>query len=356
MHEYLDCDPTDSPKMVKWAKYFVVTLFQIISCYIMTQEIEVVIETTRMLEWISNTFFDHRSSIYLSIMEYVRLVYSKFEFQLNEKNEMIYCIKNIVDKHLKKEFLSGFEDNEERIITNYGHIPQKSNEEIAFLKSMDKEFISWQKGTNWKLQAVDFIRKIHDEKMKEKIEMDIEKNNRRVLLRSNNSPIFEQKRKEISVYDGDEETRGEYVSDTYRKGKHSKNNFSISTKNNSLFTIKHHKKSLSLSNINYNGNYYNIQEDEKTSDFGSLFTSRNYKRGGMKGSTSFKNLAKIESKKSEADSKISKRSKSARNVIQRIKKFRAVTLRNPVEKKKNLKEIVDSQKSYQDCNYFFTYF
>lgn len=50
MNEFMDCDSTESTKMVKWSKYFIITLLQMISGFLMTDEIAQAIESAKMIE------------------------------------------------------------------------------------------------------------------------------------------------------------------------------------------------------------------------------------------------------------------------------------------------------------------
>lgn len=227
MHEYLDCDPSDSPKMIKWAKYFISVLFQMIACYINTQEIQVVIETARMMEWITIAFFDPRSSYYLSIFDYTKTIYNKFEYNLNEKNELIFSLNKIVEKHFKKDYLHGFIKYETEIETNIGFIPNPSNEETAFLKKLEKEYDCWKKPEEWDIRPIEMIRNHHDEKVTSKAEKELE--NQLMITKSKTS-------QQIILSDQGEE-KSEFLMHSYRK-RHTKNNFSVSTKNSSLFTLK----------------------------------------------------------------------------------------------------------------------
>lgn len=49
MNEFINCDSTESTKMIKWSKYFIVTLFQLISAFLMIDELAQAIETLKMV-------------------------------------------------------------------------------------------------------------------------------------------------------------------------------------------------------------------------------------------------------------------------------------------------------------------
>lgn len=103
MNEFIKCDSTESLKMIKWSKYFIVTLFQLISGFLMIDEVAQAIESAKMIEWITKAFFDPKKIFYLNIMDYLEYVYSRFDFPLMENLEMCSFMQRIIDKHFHPE-------------------------------------------------------------------------------------------------------------------------------------------------------------------------------------------------------------------------------------------------------------
>lgn len=339
MHEYLDCEPSDSPKMVKWAKYFISTLFQMTTCYIKTQEIEGVLETARMLQWTTNVFFDPRSSYYMSIMSYTKVIMQTFELKLREKNELISFIDLMLRKKFKEEYLAV----ERRVkakkvkLKKGGFIPKPSEEEISFLKN---KLYFWLKPSEWKIQPIEMIRNRFDKLKMEKIQKDLEM---KIYQSNSKSPLgrklnLSKKKKENS----------EFLMRSYRK----KNNMSISTKNSSLFTIKKHSKTNSM-NFLHKRNTSTMGGNKE--GLGSVFSTflkpeRSKKKKKSSSSSSYRLKTKDSRDNSRSVFSSSKRSQSSRKTIGRGKEHRRKKIKKDEIQEKKLADIINNQKSHQDCN------
>lgn len=346
MHEYLDCEPSDSDKMVKWAKYMVPTLFQIISCYITINKFEVVIETSRMLTWICETFFDHESNYFLSIMDYIRLITKKYGTALKKKNEIIQIFKHVHKKNFKNDQIYNIGASQAPLKKGTGFIPEASEEEKNFLENGQDKF--WKKASNWGSSPFFFLQEKDDIAVTRRSSKILEMNIARIQ-----SSV---KKDNIMIDNCEEETRPQESMRKSLGSGHRKNNYSYSsTKNSSIFTIKKHKKSKSVNFFkpvipeNYNNldsilSSYNRRKDKTRSsqNADTTYTTKSFRPTQNHSKSNISNHCKSKKRAKNFSSRAALERVRKRNKIDYFVKEKA----NPM----SLARIANSCASQQECN------
>lgn len=136
MNEFMEGNDTESPKMIKWSKFFITNLFQMINVFVQLEELELANECAKLIEWLSKCFFDRNSIIYLSMMDYLDSFFDGIGYHLGLKHEMNLLINRAINKHFHLEDMEGFLQKEKTIKTEYGYIP--TAKESSVLKEMEE--------------------------------------------------------------------------------------------------------------------------------------------------------------------------------------------------------------------------
>lgn len=151
MNEFLHFELSDSPKMAKWAKYFILTLLQLIAAFLMLDEISHLIECAKMTEWLVKVFFDSKTPFYLTVIDYLEYLSMKYDLILLDQVELTKFMEHLVEKHFQpeqiREFLTEKELQIDTVQQKQGFIPKISAEERELEKSLgmlkfSKEYLS----------------------------------------------------------------------------------------------------------------------------------------------------------------------------------------------------------------------
>ena len=146
MNEFMKAEDCDSPKMVKWAKYFIVNLLQMITAYSHMNQLPNVYECCQMLEWLASTFLSKNSLFYMNLILYIKKIRSDFDYFLNEWKEHIGIIERLaidiigpIDLHeidLNEED-SNKKKNKKCEDKGYGFIPKESKAQRLIATNLD---------------------------------------------------------------------------------------------------------------------------------------------------------------------------------------------------------------------------
>ena len=123
MNEFMEANDTESPKMAKWCKVFITNLFQMINVFIQLEEIELSNECAKLIEWLSKCFFERKSILYISMMDFLDQFFESIGYQLGLKNEMSLLINKAIDEKFHVEDLEDFLVPQPVHKTEFGYIP-----------------------------------------------------------------------------------------------------------------------------------------------------------------------------------------------------------------------------------------
>ena len=157
MNEYMYCQQTDHPKMIKLSKYFICTLFQMIAAYTMLDELPASHEAAKLIEWTADTYFDKKSIFHINIMDTIVPLFDGLNYYLSMKSEMVMIVNRIVRKHFNPgQYMMFMDLDEQKEKPVGGFIPESSDEgedtRVEKEKELEKE-LSGGKGYEYLMNS-----------------------------------------------------------------------------------------------------------------------------------------------------------------------------------------------------------
>jgi hypothetical protein len=118
----------ENKKLTKWAKYFILNLHQMIAAFIMLEEMEASLESTKLMEWLTESFFDSKSVIAVTLVNYINSLTSGLNFELGLKNDIMSKLKKAIKDNFQFERYKEFVEEKEHEKTALGFIPSLPSE------------------------------------------------------------------------------------------------------------------------------------------------------------------------------------------------------------------------------------
>lgn len=126
MNEFTHAMHCQNPKMIKLCKYFILNLISMVNCYVQLDELGLVHECYKMIEYFSEAFFDQGDRFYKKCEASLHRIQRLFLTEYEEKCELLKFMEYVAKKKLKDrpgEVLFPEDDYRKKEI--YGFIPKK---------------------------------------------------------------------------------------------------------------------------------------------------------------------------------------------------------------------------------------